>query len=204
MTDFLSKYFTALMHSSLVAVVVIATIIFVLFAVFSILYTIYLIVDVVKVFCGIVKSAFIFATTWGGLDINDSYDFLGFGGRAYLGPPSSIFHKDREKIDRIQGLMRELIKAMYCRDVLHNPCLTEEGFAYRMDFLRKCEQNNPDLAKPYSPTRNFRFMDTHACEIYGANEWWEVKRTLELTKENVTPKLVKIGDYSTMDWVGEG
>jgi hypothetical protein len=112
--------------------------------------------------------------------LNDSVcwssDMHGRGG--YTGLKVSVH-------ERMNGLIRELIKHLYCKDVLGNPPLTEEAYQKRLDALRKLESQYSGLKRKCSPTQYNNFREDMAIEAYGSGyyDWKTVKDTLQLTIE---------------------
>lgn len=89
--------------------------------------------------------------------------------------------------DRIDSLIREIIKCRYCKEMLDNPPLTEYGYDQKMKALIKLEGMYPSYKKDYSPTQYQGFREDMAVKAYGKcwhDEWNTIKRTLLLTKKD--------------------
>lgn len=87
--------------------------------------------------------------------------------------------------DKIDELARELIKAMYCRDILRLQMYEENRFQRKIRILEDLESLHPEFRKSYSPTNHSAFCADKAVAAYGPNDWFTVVRTLELIKPEI-------------------
>lgn len=116
-------------------------------------------------------------------------------------PPNHRRHLSIDVSKKVNSLLLELIKAKYCREVLKIQLFDEEQFNERLESLRRLEKAYPEMSRSYSPTRIGYWCENSAIAAFGVNEWYTLKRTLELLRPETTVKLYPEYDYSDY---GEG
>jgi len=122
---------------------------------------------------------------WGYYDMHD---------RNYMSHQKPLNHY-YEAEDKIDTLIKELIRHRYCKEVLHNPMFTELAEDERRRSLFKLEALYPNLKKEYSPTQYSGFNREMAVRAFGwkTNHDWSIhERTLSLTAPSPEKPLVTI------------
>jgi hypothetical protein len=85
--------------------------------------------------------------------------------------------------DQMHTLIREIIRANFCRDALEIQMFPSEVYWKKMESLKTLERLYPELRLDHSPTRISWFSEVMARKAFGADEWETIKRTLWLLKE---------------------
>lgn len=94
--------------------------------------------------------------------------------------------KSKEKIalDRMDKLIKELIRANYCIDILGNPPMAKSTYDDKMRTLTKLESLYPHFVKKYSPTQYCGYKEDMAILAFQGHwhhDWPTIRRTLILT-----------------------
>lgn len=92
----------------------------------------------------------------------------------------AVFKKKAEA--RMNLLIKELIKASYCKSVLNVQMLKSKQYDERMHNLKQLETMYPELSKWYSPTKYYHFSEKNAVQAFGAADWFIMRHTLDLAK----------------------
>lgn len=86
--------------------------------------------------------------------------------------------------DQMHALIREIVKANFCRDALDIYVFTLDVYKKKLEALQTIERLYPELRLDYSPTRISWFSEVVARKVFGKTDWDTIKRTLWLVKES--------------------
>ena len=134
-----------------------------------------------------------------GMNWNGMWDVPTVNAPKQVGSKTQYYGQKADAKEKLDNLTKELTKANYCKYQLRNPMMSDEVYKRKLEAVERIENLYPEMARWCSPVKMRCYSEAAALEVYGSVDWYILKRTLELTKPDVTLKKKFAKDEDPLD-----